>query len=145
MERKETHQNVVNKKSGMKAMSSVEAFSLDDETRRYARKLFKLRAEGWGSETDALEECAGWMGMTPRSFKRLKDGETKKASSFFAKARKVYLDYCARKAAELLADVEAEKGRFGNVRIGDLDQEVEALVAKIEAARSIKIIEPKTR
>jgi hypothetical protein len=142
MERKETYQNVANKKSGMKAMSSVDAFSLDDETRRYASKLFRLRAEGWGSETDALEDCAGWMGMTPRSFKRLKDGETKKASSFFARARKAYLDYCARKAAELLADIEAEKGRYGHVRIGDLDQEVEALVAKIEAARSIKIIEP---
>lgn len=119
---------------------SVVAFSLDDETRAYARKLFKMRVGGWGDETDALEDCARWTGMTPRSFKRLKDGETKKASSFFARARKAYLDYCAKKAAELLADIEAEKARYGNVRIGDLDQEVEALVAKIAAARSIKII-----
>jgi hypothetical protein len=141
MNRKETHQITVTNKTGSKAMSAVDAISLDEETRRYAQKLFKLRVMGWGNETSALNECALWFGMSPRSFKRLKDGETKKAASFFARARKAYLDYCARKAAELLADVEEEKARFGNVRIGDLDQEVEALVAKINAARSLKLTE----
>jgi hypothetical protein len=145
MKRKETNQITATNKTGSKAMSAVDAISLDEETRRYAQKLFKMRVTGWGDETSALTECARWLGMSPRSFKRLKDGETKKAASFFASARKAYLDYCARKAAELLADVEEEKARFGNVRIGDLDQEVEALVAKIAAYRSIKLIEPQGR
>jgi hypothetical protein len=145
MTRKETHHSVATTKAGMKAMSAVDAFSLDDETRLYAQNLFKLRVSGWGDETDALEDCAKWAGMSPRSFKRLKDGETKEASTFFSRARKAYLDYCARKASELLAVIEDEKGRYGNVRIGDLDQEVEALVAKINAARAIKIIQPKGR
>lgn len=145
MTRKETHQSVATTKAGMKAMSAVDAFSLDDETRRYAQKIFKFRAEGWGSETDALEDCGKWTGMSARSFKRLISGETKSVSGFFPRVRKAYLDYCARKASELLAVIEDEKRRYGNVRIGDLDQEVEALVAKINAARSIKLIEPEGR
>lgn len=144
MERKETYQNVATKKSGMKAMSSVD-FNLDVEARRYAEKLYELRIRKWGDAADTLEECAAITKMTPRSFKRLIDGETKRASAFFGRVRKGYLDYCARKAAELLAIIEDEKDKFGNVRIGDLDQRMEALVAEIEAARAIKIIEPKTR
>ena len=138
MERMKTHQMVATK-TGVKAMATVDAFSLDDETRQYAQKLFKQRVQGWGDEGRALEDCASWTGMTARSFKRLMSGETKKPASFFSRVRKGYLDYCARKAAELLNEVEAEKARFGNVRIGDLDQEVEALVAKIEAARAVEI------
>ncbi|MGV1769127.1 hypothetical protein ACQZ6B_03015 [Agrobacterium vitis] len=78
--------------------------------------------------------------MTPRSFKRLISGETKQAGTFFSQGRKAYLDYCARKVAELQNEIQAEKARYGNVRVGDLDHEVEALVAKIEAARAVKII-----
>ncbi|MGV2071646.1 hypothetical protein ACQZ4Z_12910 [Agrobacterium vitis] len=135
-----THQVVATKKTGSKAMSVVDALSLDDETRAYARKLFKRRVEGWGDEGRALEECAGWTGMTPRSFKRLISGETKQAGTFFSRVRKAYLDYCARKVAELQNEIQAEKARYGNVRVGDLDHEVEVLVAKIEAARAVKII-----
>lgn len=142
MKRLETYQKLTTKKAGMKTVSLVN-FSLDEETRRYANKLFELRVKRWGDESEALEECAGWSGMSARSFKRLMDGETKKASAFFGRIRKGYLDYVARKAAELLAVIEEEKGRYGNVRIGDLDKEMEALVAKIEAARAIKIIDPK--
>lgn len=138
MERMETHQ-AVTKKQEAKAMSVVEAFSPGDEAVKYARKLFKNRVEGWGTETDALEECAGWTSMSVRSFKRLITGETKNRDGFFAQCRKGYLDYCARKIAELQKEVELEKARYGHVRIGDLDQEVEALVAKIEAARAVKI------
>lgn len=142
MDRMKTHQAVETSKTGSKAMSAVDAFSLDDETRAYARKLFKRRVEGWGDEGRALEECATWTGMTPRSFKRLISGETKQAGTFFSRVRKGYLDYCARKVAELQNEIQAEKARFGNVRIGDLDHEVEALVAKVEAARAVKILQP---
>lgn len=139
MERTETHQTVATTKARARAMTTVDSFSLDDETRAYAQKLFRQRVQGWGDEGRALEDCASWTGMTARSFKRLMSGETKNPSSFFARVRKGYLDYCARKAAELLNEIEAEKARYGNVRIGDLDQEVSALVAKIEAARAIEI------
>ncbi|MCJ8518987.1 hypothetical protein ABID21_001892 [Pseudorhizobium tarimense] len=141
MARTETHQPVETKQAGAKAMSAVDSFSLDDETRAYARKLFKRRVEGWGDEARALEECASWTGMTPRSFKRLITGETKQAGTFFSRVRKGYLDYCARKVAELQNEIQAEKARYGNVRIGDLDHEVEALVAKVEAARAVKILQ----
>lgn len=146
MARTETHQSVATEQSGAKAMSAVDAFSLDDETRAYARKLFKRRVEGWGDEARALEDCASLTGMSARSFKRVMTGETKNPSSFFSRMRKGYLDYCARAAAELQNEIAAEKARYGDVRIGDLDQEIEALVAKIDRARGVKLIDkPKGR
>jgi len=139
MNRMKTRQPLATRKLEVKAMYVVDAFNPDEETRAYARKLFKRRVEGWGDETRALEDCAQWTHMTARSFKRLISGETKNPGAFFSKVRKGYLDYCARKAAELQSEIEFEKARYGNVRIGDLDQDVDALVAKIEAARSVKI------
>ncbi|MCB5205036.1 hypothetical protein LH464_21455 [Neorhizobium sp. T786] len=142
MARTKTHQSVETKQqAGAKAMSAVDAFSLDDEARAYARKLFERRVKGWSDEARALEDCANWTGTSPRSFKRVMTGETKNAGTFFSRMRKGYLDYCARAAAELQNEMAAEKARYGNVRIGDLDQEIEALVAKIERARAVKILQ----
>lgn len=139
MKLQETQQVLNSRKTEAKAMSVVDAFDPDVEARAYARKLFSNRVAGWGDETKAMEDCATWTGLTISSFKRIITGETKRPGAFFARCRKGYLDYCARKIAELQKEVELEKARYGHVRIGDLDQEVEALVAKIEAARAVKI------
>lgn len=139
MDRKETRQVLAKGKTGVKAMYAVDAFSPDDEARAYAKKLFKGVASGWGDEPTTLEECARLTATTPRSFKRIVSGETKNPAKFFGRLRKGYLDWCARKAAELLSDIEAEKARYGNVRIGDLDQEVLSLVARIDAARAVHV------
>lgn len=139
MNRTETRQKLAERKTGMKAMYAVQAFSPDEEARAYAQKLFRGVSAGWGGEPEALDECARLTATTPRSFKRIVTGETKSPSKFFGRLRKGYLDWCARKAAELLADIEAEKARYGNVRIGDLDEEVLSLVARIDAARAVKI------
>lgn len=138
MRRVETHQAVTTQHEAKAKMSSVDAFSPDD-ARLYARKMFQHRVKGWGDETDALEECAKMARMSARSFKRLMTGETKSLDmGVFARVRRAYLDYCARKAAELLAEIQQEESRSGNVRIGHLGEEVEVLVAKIEAARAVK-------
>lgn len=126
-----------------KQMSAVNAFSPDD-ARAYAKNLFQMKVKGWGDEARALEDCASVSRMTPIGFKRLMNGKTKDITlGVFGRVRKAYLDHCARKAAELLAIVEAEKARDKNVHIGDLDQQVSSLVARIEAARSIEIKAPK--
>ena len=138
MKSQETEQFVSTGKEG-KAMSAVDAFS-PEQARNYAQRLFQLRVKGWGDETDTLEECARMTRMTPLSFKRLMAGKTKSPSlGMFGQVRKAYLDYCAVKAAELLTIIEKEKEVNGNVRIGDMDQEVASLVARIEAPRSIKM------
>lgn len=124
-------------------MVSVDAFSPED-ARDYAQKLFRLRVQGWGDEGRALDDCAGMSRMTPLSFKRLMSGKTKEPTlGMFGRVRKAYLDYCARQVAELTAVIESEKARNGNVRIGDLDEEVAALASRIAAARSVKIEERK--
>jgi hypothetical protein len=130
---------------GKQVLSVVDAFSPDD-ARVYATKLFHMKVKGWGDEARALEDCAFASRMTPLGFKRLMNGKTKDPTlGVFGRVRKAYLDYCARKAAELLAIVEEEKARNGNVHIGDLDQQVSYLVARIEAARSIEIKATKGR
>lgn len=126
-------------------MYPVVAFDLNNDTKDYAKKLFELRNRGWGDGTDAVEACAKMAGMSPRSFKRLMDGDTKNASSFFGNVRKAYLNYCAQMATKLQADIESERGKYGDVRIGDLADQVAALAQRIEAARAVRIKEQKGR
>lgn len=136
---KETDQFVVTQNAGTEEMYAVDAFSPDEEARRYATKLFKGVSGGWGEEMQTLEECARLTATTPRSFKRIVSGETKSPAKFFGRIRKGYLDWCARQVAQLQADIEAEKARYGNVRIGDLDEEVSVLAERVAAARAIRI------
>lgn len=124
-------------------MVSVDAFS-PDQARDYAKHLFRLRVRGWGDETRALEDCASMSRMTPISFKRLMAGKTKEPTlGVFGRVRKAYLDCCAREAAKLMAIVAAEEARTSNVHVQDIGDQVSALVARIEAARTVRIKERK--
>lgn len=134
MNSQETQHFISTGKEG-KRMVSLDAFS-PDQTRQYAQKLFKLRVNGWGDETNALNECARVTSMTPLSFKRLMAGKTKDPSvGVFGRVRAAYLDFCARKVMELQNEIELERARFGDEPFDDLVAEAAALAAKIQAKR----------
>lgn len=116
-------------------MSSVEAFS-PEQTALYARKLVTREAAGSGDFTNAMERVGRRCGMTGRAMRRLINGETKDPGlRVFARVRSAYLDLCARQIAQLQAELDADKARYGDAAFADIEDEVSTLVAKLQRAK----------
>lgn len=143
MERPETDHSVATKKQEANAMSAVDAYS-PEEAVHFATKMFKRRCEGWGDETNALEEVSGWCGMSPRSFKRLIKGQTKDLSlRFYRRIRGAYLDFNLRLISQLQNEVKALEETHGNAPVADIAASLEAIEAEVRAAKSIIKKHPK--
>ena len=135
MKRNEARQFLAERNKG-KAMAYVETFS-PPGAREYAEKFFSLRLRGRGDKTDALEDVAEMSSMSPRSFERLLRGETKNPGERLRdRIRIAYLSYCEKLIERLQHEVEIEKKVHGDAALGDIGDEVAALVEKIQAAKS---------
>lgn len=134
----ETYQsNKSNEKQAKAKMSVVDAFS-PEEAIHFASKMYKRRCEGWGDETQALEDVAGWCGMSPRSFKRLMKGETKDIGlRLYRKVRGAFLDYNLRLILQLQNEVKAIEEAHGHAPVADIAAKVSALEAEARAAKAI--------
>lgn len=68
--------------------------------------------------------------------RRLINGETKDPGlRVFARVRSAYLDLCARQIAQLQAELDADKARYGDAAFADIEDEVSTLVAKLQRAK----------
>lgn len=140
----ETNNSSATGKTEAKAqMYAVDAFS-PEEASSFAKTMFKRRCEGWGDETQALEEVSGWCGLSPRSFKRLMKGETKDVGiGLYRRVRMAYLNYTLRLIAQLQNEVKTIEEVHGHAAVGDIMASVEALEAKARAAKEIQIQHPR--
>lgn len=119
-----------------KTMSCVDAFT-PEMTAAYARKMIERESRGSGDQLNALEKVGRACGMTPRSLRRLINGETKDPGlTVFGRVRAAYLELCDRQIKQLQHEVETDKVRFGDATaFADLDHEIEALAAKLRKAK----------
>jgi hypothetical protein len=134
----ETHQNVVDFKTGKeaKAMSLVDAYS-PEEARLVAQKMFKRECAGWGDEERALTKVARQCGMTATSFKRLMKGQRKVMDVLLCKRiRLAYLNLCHSLMTQIQNDIQAIEEAYGHDAVADFIDEVEGLDARVNAARS---------
>lgn len=131
---KETRHLVANDNEA-KAMSYVDALS-PEGARQYATRLFELRCRGWGNKASALDDVATLSRMSPRSFERVMNGETKEPKvGVVRRIRSAYLAYCAKLAKRLQHEIEIEMRTNGDAALEDIGDEVLVLVEKIEAAK----------
>lgn len=136
MTRLETDTLVATKKPEANAMSAVDAYS-PEEAIHFASKMFKRRCEGWGDETQALEEVSGWCGMTPRSFKRLMKGDFKDLGlRTYRKVRGAYLDFNQRLLAQIQHEIKALEEIHGHAPVADIATSLEAIEAQIRAEKA---------
>jgi hypothetical protein len=118
-----------------KAMLSTDAFT-PDVAAAYARKMIERESRGQGDQMNALDRVGREVGMTARALRRLINGETKNPSiSIFGRIRAGYLRLCEREIAKLTHEIAADKARYGDAAFEDLDHEVQALAAKVRAAK----------
>ncbi|WP_037076125.1 hypothetical protein [Neorhizobium vignae] len=133
----ETHHLAATNNSKAKAtMSAVDAFS-PEEAQLFAEKMFRRRCEGWGDETQALDEVSGWCGMSPRSFKRLMKGEFKDFGlRSYRRVRGAFLDFNLRLIHQLQNEVKAVEEAHGHAPVADIAAKLEALEAEARAAKA---------
>lgn len=126
--------NVNSAEKKAKAMGGVAVLG-PDMPAAYVRKMIEMETRGNGDQMNAIERVSRDVGMSPRSVRRLVNGETDPGMKLFARIHKAYLDKCARMAAALLHQIEVEKARFGSEHFEDIGAEALALRAKIEARK----------
>ena len=116
-------------------MSSVQAFGTEDAA-TYAHKMVQWRSRGWGDETNALTSVGRECGMSPIALKRLIKGKRKdNGARVFPSVRAAYLRHCERLIAQVQAELDADKRKYGNAALADLEDKAAALVAELAARR----------
>lgn len=102
----------------------------------WARKMVERESRGNGDQINALDRVSRRCKMTPRSLRRLINGETKDPGvNVYGNVRAAYLEQMARIISEMQTELSAEQGRSDSMNVGLIDQEIADLAAKIEAAR----------
>ena len=130
----ETSHSVADKNNA-EAKMSVSATFQSESAAEYAKRLYRSEYGSWGDEVTALEKIGRWVGMSPRSVKRLIKGETKSVSEAIRdKFRRVYIAECERQLARLQQVLEIERAR-DNALDSDILAEVRRLAEKIAASK----------
>ncbi|MFP5078280.1 hypothetical protein ACLE20_13310 [Rhizobium sp. YIM 134829] len=113
---------------------SIADFYSPERAAHYAERMFKRRVEGWGDETRALEDVAGWCRLSARSLKRIIKRETKVIGvETLGRIHQAYVNFNLRLIAELKHELKMEEEIYGHAALADLINEVEALEAKASA------------
>jgi len=116
-------------------MLSTDAFT-PETAAAYARKMVERESRGNGDQMNALERVGRDVGMTARSLRRLINGEMADPRiSLCGRIRAAYLRLCEREIVKLKHEIAADIARYGDAALRDLDHEVEALAAKVRAAK----------
>jgi hypothetical protein len=115
-------------------MSTVEMFS-PDIAAQYGRKMVEIESRGNGDQMSALERVGRECGLGARALRRIINGETIPTLPVFIRMRAGYLNICERQIRKLEMLIETEKARFGHEPLEGIGAEVQALAAKIEAAK----------
>ena len=131
----EKFEPLCDKSTGTKTMSSAQAFGAEDAA-MYAKRMLERESRGWGDQSNALDKIGRKCGMSSRSLRRLLNGERKDGGArVFHGVRSAYLDHCSRLIAGLQAELDADQRKYGDAALADLENEVQALVAKLEKER----------
>lgn len=116
-------------------MSSVGAFGAEDAA-TYARRMVERESRGWGDQANAFATVSRKCGMSPRSLRRLLNGERKDGGArVFPGVRSAYLDHCSKLISGLQAELDADRRKYGDAALADLEDEIQALVEKLAARK----------
>ena len=137
MTQRETHRTVATQ-SRAKRMSAVPDAYTPELAALYAQKMVQRRTKGWGDDTNAVDEVAGWCGMSGRALKRLMNGERKIVGlDTYGRIHRAYVNYCLRMIRQLKHEVQITEEVHGLAAVADIFDEVAALEARAEAALTV--------
>jgi hypothetical protein len=103
----------------------------------YVRKMVERETAGNGDVENAVRRLARRHGLSFWQLMHIRAGRAKVMTiEAFTSIRKAYLDYCEAEVRALQDEIKRDRERYGDDHdLSDLDNEVQALVAKVRAAK----------
>jgi hypothetical protein len=123
-------ENYVQVSKGQKPMSTAIASE-------YVRKMVERETAGNGDVENAVRRLARKHGLSFWQIMHLRAGRAKTITiDAFASIRRAYLDYCETEVRALQEEIKRDREKYGDAHdLRDLDEEVQALAARVAAAK----------
>lgn len=101
---------------------------------KYVKEMVDLEAAYSGTNEAAFRKLAKDYGVTVSQLVHLYKAKAKKCDvSLFATVKAAYFDYCAKKAARLLHNIQMGEAACGDAHDGDLVDRLAAIIAEAQA------------
>ncbi|WP_246658836.1 hypothetical protein [Mesorhizobium sp. J18] len=105
----------------------------------YVRRMVSRESSGWGDQTEALKRLARNYKLPFWTLNNLRIGRAKTIEAGLRdRIREAYLDLCERQIRRLQHELEIEKAAAADDSLIDIENEAEALAARLLAARAAR-------
>lgn len=117
-------------KGNLKPMSAAEASF-------YVRQMIHREAHGPGDHERAMERLEAKYGLGFWTLDHLRRRKAKTCDvTLYARIKAAFIDHCGKQAAKLLIEAETAMAVNPNDDVATIQNEIEALVARLAAAKS---------
>lgn len=102
----------------------------------FVRRMVENETRGWGDRNNALSRLEAKYGLPYWSLENLRTGRAKTVeATLFNRIKAAFVDHCGKHAARLLHEAEMAKAIDPDVDVAGIEDQIRALVAKLEAAK----------
>lgn len=103
----------------------------------YVRRMVENETRGWGDQDNALARLEARYGIPFWTLNHIRTGRAKTVEAgTFQRIRAAFVDQCGKHAARLLHEAETAKAVNPHVHLDDIENEIRALAARLEAAKA---------
>lgn len=117
----------------------MNAVMMADEAGEYVRQMVAVESKGWGDQSEAQRRLEVKYGLPYWSLEHLRTGKAKSCeTSLYMRVKSAFIDHCGRKAAHLIHKAEMARKSNADVALDDIENELRALAARLEAAKAAR-------
>jgi hypothetical protein len=103
----------------------------------YVRRMVENEVRGWGDQENALQRLATRYRVPFWTLNNIRTGRAKTVDAgVYETIKTAFADHCARQAARLLHEAETAKAVNPDVPLDDIEDQIRALVARLETAKA---------
>ena len=103
----------------------------------YVRRMIENEVRGWGDQENALHRLASRYRVPFWTLNNIRTGRAKTVEAgVFETIKAAFADHCGRQAARLLHEAETAKAVNPDVHLDDIEDQIRALVARLENAKA---------
>lgn len=103
----------------------------------YVRRMVENETRGWGDTDNALTRLEAKYGLPFWSLQNLRTGRAKTVeATLYNRIKAAFVDHCGKHAARLLHEAQMAKAIDPDVDVAGIEDQIRALVAKLETAKS---------